>query len=195
MIGVKKVSGFSLVEMLITITIFAILSVVLAQIFISFNRLQRQVSNRAVLGQDMRFATELLIRSARNNQIDYSTSYPTRTGTLKLLTPTGSSIQIGVRPGGGAGDCQDATVTQCLALSLDNGSTWSPITAKRVQVENFDVYVRPSSSPFASSGGTYTSNVQPFATINIRLKYISTTPTDTITLQAQTTVSSRVYLR
>ncbi|MFZ2803730.1 MAG: type II secretion system protein [Patescibacteria group bacterium] len=195
MIGAKR-PGFTLVEMLVTITIFAILSTVLAQTFISFNRLQRQVSDKAVVGQDLRFATELIVRSARNNQIDYSAQpLPAKGNILKLITPTGSSIWVGVQPGGAGGNCQDATVSQCLALSLDSGTTWSPITAKRDEVENFDVYVRPSVSPFVLSGGAYPNNMQPFVTLNLTLKYIASNAQDDQTLQAQTTVSSRVYLR
>lgn len=195
MTGAKR-SGFSLMEMLIAIALFSTMSVILSQIFVSFNRLQRQVSNRAVLGQDMRFAMELLIRSARSNQIDYGLEpLPARDSTLRLKTTTGGTIQISTRPGGAAGDCQDATVTQCLALSIDGGSTWQPITAKRVNVTAFDVYVRPLSSPFTSSGGSYASNEQPFVTLNIGLQYNAPSSRDRVSLQAQTTVSSRVYLR
>jgi prepilin-type N-terminal cleavage/methylation domain-containing protein len=191
----KKTRGFTLVEMMITIAIFSVLAVVLAQIFVSFNRLQRQVSDRAVLGQDLRFAIELIVRSARNNQIDYSAQpLPAKQNVLKLVTSTGNPIWIGVQTQA-SGVCQDPTVTQCLALSLDSGASWSPITAKRVQVQNFDVYVRPSNSPFVTVGGTYPNNIQPFVTINLGLKYISGNAQDTLTLQAQTSVSSRVYLR
>lgn len=195
MTGGKR-PGFTLIEMLVVVTIFSTMAVVMAQIFVSFNRLQRQISNRAVLGQDMRFATELLVRSARSNQIDYS-SQPLLGSdtTLKLVTSAGTPIWVGVRPGGAAGDCQDATVAQCLALSLDSGTTWSPITAKRVDVTNFSVYVRPSDSPFVPSGGSYVNNIQPFVTFHIALEYRAPNATDDAKLEAQTTVSSRVYLR
>lgn len=191
----RKASGFSLMEMLIVISLFSFASVILAQIFISFNRLHRQVSNRAILGQDMRFAMELIVRSARNNQIDYSGQpLASKDSVLRLKTPTGV-IAIGPRPGGAGGDCQDATVTQCLALSIDGGTTWQPISAKRVNVTNFDVYVRPSETPFVLSGSSYTSDSQPFVSVNLGLQYLAEAPRDRVVLQAQTTVSSRVYLR
>ena len=181
-------------EMLIVITLFSFASVILAQIFVSFNRLHRQVSNRALLGQDMRFAMELIVRSARSNQIDYSGQpLPAKDSVLYLKTPTGV-IAIGPQPGPGI-VCQDADITQCLALSIDGGTTWQPITAKRVNVTNFDVYVRPSSTPFVPSGSSYSSNSQPFVTVNLGLQYVAEAARDSVALQAQTTVSSRVYLR
>lgn len=181
-------------EMLIVVALFSTMAVILSQLFVSFNRLHRKVSNAALLGEDMRFATESLIRLARNHRIDYTQSPLAAHATeMRFLASDGTSVRVAARPGNT--DCQDPTVSQCLALSLDGGVSWQPITARRVEVTNFDVYVRPLNSPFIPSDGGYDNNLQPFVTFNIGLRYIGDTPTDGANLQAQTTVSSRVYLR
>jgi len=188
-------SGFSLIEMLVVVLVFSTVAVILSQIFVGFNRLQRKVSNAAVLGQDMRFAMEATIRSIRTVPLDYSaytSGIPTRDNRLRLRKPTGEKIELYLVPGA---TCGDASVTQCLALTTDGGSTFQPITAKRVNVKNFDVYVRPDTNPFVLSGGSYPNNTQPFVTINLSLEYIADNPRDKVTLQAQTTVATRLYQR
>lgn len=181
-------------EMLIVVALFSAASVILSQTYVSFNQLHRKVANAAILGQDMRFATELIVRAARNNRIDFTGQpLPARDNRLRLLTSTGGTIDIAARTG--AADCQDTTVTTCLAMSLDGGTTWQPITARRVNVTNFDVYVRPSNSPFIPTGGGYDNDTQPFVTVNIGLQYMAPNPKDQVRLRAQTTVASRVYVR
>jgi prepilin-type N-terminal cleavage/methylation domain-containing protein len=193
MTGAKR-SGFSLFEMLIVVALFSTAAVILSQLFVSFNQLHRKIANVAVLSQDMRFAMELMVRAARSNRIDYSAApIAGKTNGMRLVTPTGGTIDIALRTGS---DCQDTTVTNCLALSVDGGTVWQPITAHRVNVANFDVYVRPSDSPFDGvSGGGYASDLQPFVTFNLGLDYRAEIAKDRVNLRAQTTVTSRQYAR
>jgi prepilin-type N-terminal cleavage/methylation domain-containing protein len=191
--GRKSKPGFSLVEMLIVVFLFSISAVILSQLFLSYNQLHRKVANLAILGQDMRFSMELLVRSARNNQIDYSAEpLAARMNAIRLKTSSGGTIDIALQP---TYRCQDTTVARCLAMSLDGGTTWQPITGTRVELTSFDVYVRPLKSPFTPRGTGYDSNNQPEITFNIGLKYNAQNPKDSVTLQSQTTVASRVYVR
>lgn len=191
MTGNKRQPGFSLIEMLVVALIFGIMSVTISQIFVSFNRLHRRVSDSAVLGQDMRFAMELIIREARNDAMDYGAAVLDKDTVLKMVKQNGQHIWIAKQSGA---NC-DATVTSCLALSLDSGTTWTQITSSRVQVQNFDVYVRPTVNPFQLVGNSYPNNAQPMATIHLNLLYKSVNVKDQVSLEAQTTVSSRVYQR
>ena len=67
----RVVPGFTVVELLVAITLFSLMSLVLVQTFVSFNRLHRRTANAAVLGQDAWFAMELLVREARNKRLEY----------------------------------------------------------------------------------------------------------------------------
>lgn len=197
MIGSKNVSGFSLIEMLVVVALFSSAAVVLSQIFVSYNQLHRKVAHAAVLAQDMRFAMESIVRSIRTTPLDYESvpkGFVPRDNRLLLRKVTGGSIGISMAAGTTPA-CADTTVSNCLVVTTD-GTTFQPITAKRVNVKRFDVYARPAKNPFQPlSGGGYDNDRQPFVTINLDLEYIADNPKDTVRLQAQTTVAARMYLR
>lgn len=193
--GVKKRAGFSLMEMLIVVTLFSMSMLVIAQTFASFNQLHRKIANRAIVSQDLRFVMELLVRAARNRPISYASSpIAPRSSELHLVQQDGVDM-VFQRSVVGDARCMDLPTISCLLLSTDGGATWVPITGKRVHVEQFDVYVRPSESPFVLSAGLYPNNTQPFVTFNIRLRFMADRVKEQEALHAQTTVSSRVYLR
>ncbi len=184
--------GFTLIEMLIVVLIFSIASAILSDIFMHITRLQRKVSNMAVMNQDMRFATELMVRAARSNYIDYSSApLPAKSNDLLLDMPSGGTIEITIKDSATCNDPMLGPTGRCLMLSTDGGATWNVLTSHRVNVTNFDVYVLPSESPFTTSG----VNQQPVVTLNIGLQYMADNPQDRTALHAQTTVSSRLYQR
>lgn len=193
MIGAKR-PGFSLMEMLIVITLFSVMMLVVAQTFSSFNLLHRKIANKAVVSQELRFAMELLVRTARNHELSYASSPAANSSELHLLQPNGPELIV-KRSAVGDSLCADSVKLACLLLSTDGGTTWVPISGKKVNVEQFDVYVRPSVSPFELSGGTYPSNTQPFVTFHLRMKYMAERVQEQQTLETQSTVSSRVYKR
>lgn len=192
MTGVKRSPGFTLIEMMIVVALFSTAAVVLSQIFVGFNRLHHKVANQSILGQDMRFVMEYVVQAARTNQIDYASPVLPKGTVLRLITPTGGTVQISLQP---SAVCDDSSGASCLAVSTDGGATWQPLTAKRVNVKQFDVYVRPTTSPFVLANGAFTSNVQPFVTVHLVLEYLAPLETERVMLSSQTSVSSRVYLR
>ncbi len=187
----KLAPGFTVIEMLVTITIFSFVAVILSQTFISFNRLHRKIANTAVLGQDARFAMEMLTREGRNKLVDYAGGVlPVADTQLSLVSKDGAShVQVAMKIPADA-VCEDLSVN-CLALSTDGGLTWNTITSKHVNVKQFDVMVRPLTDPFAPGA----SGNQPFITVVMTLEYLADNPQDNASLQTQTTVSSRIYLK
>ncbi|MCI0479669.1 hypothetical protein L0Y59_03935, partial [Candidatus Uhrbacteria bacterium] len=117
-----------------------------------------------------------------------------RTSELRLVMPDG---QLMVFKQSDMGDalCGDLATVRCLLLSTDGGTTWVPVSGKRVDVTRFDVYVRPYASPFVLVGSSYPNNIQPYVTFVIGMTYMAESAKERESLQAQTTVSSRVYLR
>ncbi len=95
----------------------------------------------------------------------------------------------------GQAECADRPDVACLLLSTDSGVTWAPVSGKRVNVERFDAYVRPSASPFLIVGPAYPNDTQPFVTFSVKMTYVADRAKENETLQTQTTVSSRVYQR
>lgn len=199
--GKKHVApGLTLIEILIVVALFATASVILSQTFLSFTRLHRKIANSAVLAEDMRYAMELMTRETRKKLINYdpASGYPDEvtaaaSSILHLVDAQGNTRDIAARANP---DCGDPTVTNCLALSDDGGATWNPITGTRINVKRFGVYVRPTKDPFAiDASGATLADEQPMATVHLELEYVAPDARDNTSLEAQTTVSSRIYKR
>lgn len=191
MIGNKR-AGFTVVEMMVAITIFSTIAVVMAQTFVSFNQLHRRIAYSAILGQDARFLNELLVREGRNKLIDYSAgSILPVADNLHLISRDGTQQAWFAIQTAASGNC-GSTGVDCVAFSNDGGATWNQLTSNKVNVKQFDVIVRPADDPFnvITPGDT-----QPFVTVAVTFQYKSDDPRENPILQTQTTVASRVYLR
>ncbi len=189
--------GLTLIEILITTALFAMASIVLAQIFVSFNRLDRKISYTALIASDLRYDMELLVRESRNKLVNYdvATGYPdaataAASSELHLIDPKGEPTDVALR----TVECGDLAGIRCLAMRRPSvaGGDWQPITGKHVNVRSFGVYVRPNADPFAQGSAV---NVQPMVTFKLDLEYVATNPADNVRLDAQTTVSTRTYQR
>lgn len=184
----SKRPGFTLLEMLIVVFIFSIVSAILVQTFVSFNRQHRKIANLSVLAQDMRFMTEMFVRLARSNKIDYSGApLADELDQIRFITPDGG-VTLALRQNP---DCGDAKVTNCLAMKRDADVTWSVVSSKRVNVNRLSFFVRPANDPFADTSLNY----QPIVTLLIGLDFVADSPREYSKLDAQTTVSSRLYQR
>lgn len=190
----RRASGFTLLEILIVTVLFSVAATVLSQTYVSFNALHRRIASTAVLSEDMRFAMEYLVREARNTSVNFGAYLPGEAASSTVLHLSRSSATEDISVQSGA-PCADPSGARCLALSTDSGVTWNPITSARVNVKSFGVYIRPTASPFVQVGGSYPNNVQPMVTFDLVLEYLAANPRDNVTLQAQTTVSSRSYQR
>lgn len=192
--GGKKPAGFTLMEMLIVIALFALTATIMAQTYVTFNALQRKTANRAVLVQEMRNALEQITRAVRNNPIDDASAISPKSTTLRLVQPDGTFLVFAITPFAPPG-CAVCKKTPTFAESFDNGATWHALTASRVQIDRFDVYVRPTVSPFELVNGAYPSDVQPYVTIHLKMTYSADNPKDNSTIETQTTIASRLYER
>jgi prepilin-type N-terminal cleavage/methylation domain-containing protein len=196
MIGVKK-PGFSVVELLVVMVLFAVSITILTQTYLSFIRLSHRTANSATIQQDMRFTLEYMARNIRNMPIDY----PIPPGALETVTSTLSlksenqPAWIIKKTNPGDARCSDDADVSCLVVSSDGGTSWAPITAKHVNVETFKIYVRPQRSPFVLVGGSYDNDQQPFVTVQVKLTYKTPIEKEKVSLETQTTISSRVYVR
>lgn len=196
MIGGNR-RGFSAIEMLVVISIFAVASLAITATYVNFTRLHRRVANGEVLGEEMRYAAELLVRAARSNTIDYPdlpTTLTSPTSSLRLVSAGGNPIWI-QRFATSSSVCTGLNAA-CLGLSTDSGLNWSSITGRNIAINTFNVYVTPTANPFEATGiGTYNNNNQPRVTFQINATYVTTNPIEAADLQIQTSVSSRLYLR
>lgn len=183
--------GFTLIELIVTVTIFGIVSLVLAQTFIQYTQLQARIENAATLGGDARFVNEMVVRAARNDLVDWSNGpYSGVVHDLQLVSRDGTDHLEIAQKNPGDGVCPDPGIS-CLAIR-ENGGSWSVVTSRHVSVQQFDVIIKPPTDPFDT---TNPLNIQPFVTIAMNLTYTAPNPRENASLRTQTSVDSRVYER
>ncbi|MBU2566265.1 hypothetical protein KKG46_01755 [Patescibacteria group bacterium] len=198
MIGDKqtKLEGYTIIELLVVVLLFSLSMVILSQTYVSFIRLSRKTANAAVVQQDMRFTLEYISRAVRNTPIDYSVGISSVSSSLNLISQTGEEIIITLSDvGAGDTQCFDDVNIRCLRITKDGGATWAPLTSKNVNVNDFKIFIYPTDSPFNLIAGSYPNDNQPLVTAELSLTYQSNQERERITLDAQTTISSRNYAR
>ena len=67
--------GFTLVELLIAISIFASLSIIISGIYLAFSKNQARTKASQSLLNDTQYILETISKEIQNNQIDYSNDY------------------------------------------------------------------------------------------------------------------------
>jgi prepilin-type N-terminal cleavage/methylation domain-containing protein len=186
--------GFTAIEMLVVTALFALGSLIVAATYINLTRIHRRVANDEYLNEELRFATEFLVRYARQNPVSYPILPATLTSPSSTLALDTSSSTVKIKTF--ASSTSPCNGSACLALSTNNGSTWTAITSKKISIDKFQVYLTPTASPFQTTGiGTYNNNNQPRITFIIKASYLATSTLEVAQAQVQTTVDSRVYSR
>ncbi len=201
MIGAKGhriVRGFTIVELLVVLTIFSFSAVAISATYINFTRIHRQVANAETLNTELRYVSELIVRAVRNNRVDYSTNpIPSPQSHLSLLNSSNLQIAFSRR------DASDAACTGlnvmdgCLAMFIEGRTaTWTPFSGKNVDILQFRVYVTPTADPFTPLGyGVYANNMQPVVTVFMQARYNAVNPRERATISMQTSSASRIYVR
>ena len=169
-------SAFTLIEAVVSVSIFAIAMTSIVGVFVSVQRLNSESISLQFLQQNGRFIIEDLTKMIRNGQIDYG-SYlggvpQPSTDTLRIINQNSENVSIFK-----LGD----------DLIIDrSGIGSSALTGTEVKVLDFKVYIWPATNPFP--GGTE----QPTVTVFIDLES-NINPRDTVRIPFQTTVSTRQY--
>ena len=88
---IAKSFGFSLLELLIYISILSILVVIISNTFISLSKSQGQSQARSEVDRDVGFATELIKQDLKNASV---VSIPATVGTSPTLTITRAGVVI-----------------------------------------------------------------------------------------------------
>lgn len=188
--------GFTVMELLVVVVIFGIGSLAISATYINFTRLHRRAANAELLGEEMRFAMELIVRAVRNNRVSYDPNpLNYQMTSIQLVDRDANPIVIG-RADDESAVCAGLDAN-CLALY--NGVQWAPITGKNVNIKQFYTYVTPLADPFDVVGGgvygQYANDQQPRITFVIDAEYVGANERETASMSIQTTVSSRVYVR
>ena len=209
--SIKKIknnkTGFTLVEVLVAVSIFAILAILLSVIYVAFTKMQTRTKISQQVLNDSQFVLETITREVRNNEIfDYDpydsgicgsilddVNYVNcllllrEDGQLIVFTTTTDESLIYITPtcNSDYSDCDWAlddyeSYTELLSLGVNN-----------IKVEDLYFYIKPDEIPFPS----ITENKHPVVTIRMQTAYDSTRSNEQISHLLQTTIASRIYKR
>lgn len=180
-------SGFTLIEMIITMAIFTTALTSVANIFLYANRTQRKTQAVQQSQSDARFAMEVMAQQIRRGQIDYAyyggTIVANPQTVLALTDTTGAKVQFRRQAAAGIGTVQ---------VSFDNGAVWTDLTPPGLSAAALSFFISPATDPFAAAPA---SNSQPLVTVVLSTTNTSTEGSTLPPVFLQTTVVSRQYLR
>ncbi len=144
----KKQAGFTLVEILVVMAVFAVLGVLLVNIFIMALQSQRQTSSRQKALGAIRYVAENISRQIRTSEINYD-YYQANQGiinpqeSLALINQQGETYVYQ--------KFQDENGKNYIGAAITkNGYTdYALLTNPReIDVKRFDFYINPISNPF-----------------------------------------------
>ncbi|MBI4450250.1 hypothetical protein HY634_04265 [Candidatus Uhrbacteria bacterium] len=185
-------------ELLVALGIFAISVGLIADLFLSATRQQARTVAMSHAQGDARLITETIARELREGSLDLRADIPS--GVLALRGGDGSTIQFQrVLAGDLVRPCPSGT-TACLFIGRGSSSdaiTWAPLTGTDIAVSAFHFWTAPSVDPFAwdAERSRFPANEQPRVTFFLALAAVGGRPGAQASIEAQTTVVSRVYRR
>ncbi|MBI5733353.1 MAG: prepilin-type N-terminal cleavage/methylation domain-containing protein [Candidatus Kerfeldbacteria bacterium] len=199
--------GFTLMEMVVASAVFVVVAVAITDIFIISSNAQRRTEGAQTVSSGARFVMETVEREARMGRINYdyytNGEITSPTGTLALIDPYGYPVVF--KTGGADSDCHnDGKSYPCLIAGIDvnlndsiESNEWAPITPKGVKMPIIKFYIQPTRDPFNLnvSTGNYAADEQPRVTIVFATQNIPVKAVEQVTVNLQTTVSSRKYGR
>lgn len=185
---IRKQQGFTLAEIVVATTVFAIVVTSILALFNFVLKINRQVQATRQVAQGSRNFTEVLSREIRNGQIDYNSNQCDSSSY-----PKDDNQQLGIVSFNGDKLCfyLDAQ-TGLLYLERNSGSQF---TTEVVNPPNFTIdpstfrfIVRPTTDPW----GVSNQGVQPMVTVLAQFEVFKGGADETI-IPYQTTISTDVY--
>lgn len=210
-------SAFTLLEVVVTMGIFSIISLVIVDIFLNSSREERRTFGRQNIQANTRTILETIARDIRLGTIDYSfyAAKPLEDGGLPkpvksvgLIMPDGSKVYYhcvypnltwnGFPVPNQACEAVDTlrtsgvVVTGDAEIRISSGQQISDapiLAAEGVRILDFSVLIQPASNPFGSNPAVFQ---QPRVTMSIT-SVGQGRDVDTFKSLIQTTVTSRRY--
>lgn len=150
MIGVKYQRGYTLVEMLVTVSIFALAFTAIAAIFLGFTTAQSRASNAQKLLNEGNFVFEAIAREVRMHSIDYTCPgvvyADDKDGICLRSIDGGESIQFHYDSiAKTVSVCKKIGPSQCLV------SDWRVLHPDTITVSNFKWHVFPTEDPLRTT--------------------------------------------
>lgn len=187
--------GFTLVEVVVAMSIFSILTVVVSGIFVNVSNLHRQTANLQRLQNDGRYMIEKIAREIRSREVDYPVDNPNP--CLFFKADELDTVLMINHIDTNADNINDAvsynidpTVTTCTNESSGNSAL---LNASDVEVRKLEFIVSPLSDDVWNQEPVY--NIQSRVTVLLTISNRDSNPKHRQEVTLQTTISSKLYKR
>ena len=205
----KSGAGFTLVEVLVAVSIFALLAILLSVIYVSFTKMQTRTQISQQVLNDSQFTLETMAREIRNNEIyeydpygddsaacksvlgdDYENCLLLlrEDGQMIAFTTTIDNALLYVLP-----DCNnDYSICSWALDDYESYTELLSLTINNIKVEDLYFNITPQAGdPFSSAS----INEHPVVTIRLKTAYNATRSNEAVSHLLQTTIASRIYKR
>ena len=187
--------GFTLMEMLVVLGIFATISVAVTDIFLLSTKAQRRVGDAERTQGDARSALEYLVRTVRTGTIAYDllpNPLPTPLTSIAVRNNGGMLLQFSLSSDPLA--CGSSAIPCLLVTEGEAVSVTAPLTSNNVAVNDLRFFLSPQTDPFSfdASAGSYASDAQPILTVSMTVSPPGKTAQQIV---LQTSVTPRQYAR
>ncbi|MDD5040081.1 MAG: prepilin-type N-terminal cleavage/methylation domain-containing protein [Patescibacteria group bacterium] len=159
----KGSAGFTLIEMIISLSIFVMVGLLVINVYVIINASQRRTVAQQKLQSDTRYLFEAMAQEVRLGKIDYSfysgtpaaidlhPAAATDNCILALTDQVGRSVFFrrtgDACDGSGVQYCEEVNLGDC---ALIGGTGWANITPANVQVQALRFSITPSADPFST---------------------------------------------
>ena len=200
----KNRSGFTLVEILVAVSIFSLLSVVVAGIYVAFSNNQARATRAQRLLNDSQFALVSIAREIRNNQLLYDFGFDDTSCNEEIKfegedIDVESCIFLKRNDGVIIAFAKERGVSQLYYLVKHPDADYWTKTGfvfndgqEGVVIDGLHFVHEPANDPSIEGNG---SNRQPFVMIQFTVSTDDANIYKKVTYNLQTSVSSRIYKR
>jgi len=154
--GHKSGAGFTLIEMIVALSVFMIIILIATNVYVVINNSQRKVATMQKIQDDVRYLTEVIAQDIRlgkinydfyiNKQIDLHPNASTPISVLAVINQLGESVFYWQAADNTVRYCQQESSTDCDLSDYESG--WQNVTPESVEITELEFIITPSADPF-----------------------------------------------
>lgn len=197
--NLKQRPGFTLMEMLVSVTIFSLAMTAIAAIFVVSTQAQKRAGSLEKIDQQVKYLLEFFVNSVKQAEIDYSVlnNNPVILSAnqyFNFLTTTYQYTSWRTIEVGTTHVLQQCKRMDRYCLTNDPAGDWSDLHSRDLDLPVVTLIVNPLLSPWQTNPDTggYLSDQQPLITLVLSAK---TVKAGSAPMTWQTTIASRLYKR
>jgi prepilin-type N-terminal cleavage/methylation domain-containing protein len=194
-------NGFTLIEMLVSVALFSVVMVIALGALLSLTTADRKAQALKSAVDNLNFALDSMsrtIRTGSNYHCGSSSGGDCKAGSNTLYFTANNGVVTAYRLESNSVDSNAASVCGqtvstpgCLAISVDGGVTWAPITSPDVIINDLSASNSYTFHLWGSAAGS-ADNIQPVVVIMLG-GYAQVSATQQSAFHLQTTVTQRIY--